>query len=307
MARASDPATRPLILVTGATGAQGGSVAHHLLRRGRFAVRGLTRKPDSPAARALEKLGAEMVRGDLSDVATLKSALAGCYGAYGVTNYWEHFAAEYQQGVNLVDAVAASDVRHFVFSTLPSVVDLTGGEFESPHFDIKARLEAYARGKRLPATYVQMAFYYDNFLAFFPPRRQEDGSYRIGFPQGDTLLAGVATEDVGGVVAAIFEQRDDFLGKTLYIVGDDLTASEYAAIMGRVTGQRVTYAHIPRETFAGFGFPGAEDLANMFEFYRTRVPNRRSDLERSRKLFPGIQSFAAWADRHRAELAAALG
>lgn len=297
---------RRLILVTGATGAQGGSVTRHLLKRGTFGVRALTRDPDSAKAEALRQAGAEVVRGDLEDPAGLRAALDGCYGCYGVTNFWEHFEREAELGRNLVDAVAASGVEHFVFSTLPNVKQLTDGELEVPHFDIKGELEDYARGRDIPATFVHIAFYYENFLAFFPPQKQEDGSFVVGFPQGDTPLAGVAAEDVGGVVAVIFERRDEFLGKTLYIVGDDIPAADYATIMSRVLGRDVSYRHIPRDVFAGFGFPGAEDIANMFEFYRTRVPNRRADLERSRSLYAGMQGFEAWLEAHRDEMLAAL-
>jgi uncharacterized protein YbjT (DUF2867 family) len=299
-------ASRPTILVTGATGAQGGSVARYLLERGAFAVRALTRNPDSDAAKALAAAGAEVVRGDLDDAASLRAAVASCHGVFGVTNFWEHFEAEHRHGVNLIDAVAESDVRHFVLSTLPSAHDISGGELSAPHLDIKAKLEAYARERGLPATFVHVAYYFENFASWFVPRRQEDGTYAFGFPQGDTPLAGVAVEDVGGVVAPIFERRDEFLGRTVGIVGDDLTGDEYAAVMGRVLGRPIAYHHIPREVFAGFGFPGADDLANMFDFNRRFIPNRQADLAESRALFPQIQSFDRWMEANRARFEAAL-
>jgi uncharacterized protein YbjT (DUF2867 family) len=297
---------RRTILVTGATGAQGGSVVRHLLKRDRYAVRALTRTPGSERARALAKQGVEVVAGDLDDADSLRAGLDGCYGAFGVTNFWEHFDREAQQGRNLVDAVADAGIRHFVFSTLPNVKALTGGEIEVPHFDIKGEMEDYARERGVPATFAQLAFYYENFYVFLKPQRQDDGSYVIGFPQGDTPLAGVAAEDAGGVIAVMFDRPDEFMGRTQYIVGDDIPAAEYAAIMSRVLERRVAYQHIPRDVFAGFGFPGAEDVANMFEFYRTRVPNRRADLERSRELYPAIQDFETWLKRHRDDMIAAL-
>src|SRR5512138_3677678 len=136
---------RPIILVTGATGAQGGSVADHLLRRGTFAVRALTRKPDSEKALALREAGAEIVQGDLEDIIALRTAMDGCQAVFGVTNYWEHFEGEYRQGRNLVDAVAASKVEHFVFSTLPFAKKIPRGVLEVPPLDVKGRLEEYAR------------------------------------------------------------------------------------------------------------------------------------------------------------------
>jgi uncharacterized protein YbjT (DUF2867 family) len=159
-------------------------------------------------------------------VESLRAAVAGCYGVFGVTKFWEQFEGEYQQGLNLVDAVSDNGVGHFVFSTLLGVRDLTGGALNTPHFDLKARIEAYVRSLSLPATFVHVACYFDNFLSFFVPQRQEDGSYRFGFPQGDTPLAGVAAEDVGGVIAAIFERRAEFVGRSLYLVGPEIQSFE---------------------------------------------------------------------------------
>lgn len=295
------------ILVVGATGAQGGGVARHLLEQGRFAVRALTRKPAGDAARALAEAGAEVVEGDLADPSSLRHALEGCYGAFGVTNFWEHYEEEYRHGRNLIDAVARSGIEHFVFSTLPSIVEATGGALRSPHFDLKAKLEQEARALDLPATFIHVAFYFENFLHFLPPRLEADGRFVFGFPQGDTRLAGVAAEDVGGLVAEIFARPARFLGRTLYAVGDDLTPDEYAAAMTRAVGATVAYRHVPREVFAELGFSGAADLADMFEFYRTRVPNRHADLMNSRAIYPKMQSFEAWLAGRGDELAAAIG
>jgi uncharacterized protein YbjT (DUF2867 family) len=295
------------ILVTGATGAQGGSVASHLLANGKFKVRCFTRKPDSEKAEALRKLGAEVVAGDLGNVESLHAAMNGCYGVFGVTNFWEHFSGEREQGRNLINAVNAARVEHFVFSTLPSVKKLSNGELEAPHFDIKAQLEEYSRELGLPATYINVAFYYENFTTFFPPQKQLDGSFSFGFPQGDTPLAMVSVEDTGGVASAIFNGSAEFIGKTIGVVGSDDPPKSYAESMSRVLGERVVYQHIPREVFAGFGFPGADDLANMFDFNRRFIPNRHADLEDSRRLYPKMQRFEAWLKAHRAPLRAAMG
>jgi len=294
------------ILVTGATGAQGGGVARHLLKDGTFSVRCLTRNPDSDKANALRSAGAEVVQGDLGEPTTLGPALSDCYGCFGVTNFWEHFAGEEAHGRNLVDAVAASNVEHFVFSTLPSAKKISGGALNVPHFDIKADLEEYCRSKGIPSTFTHVAFYYENFLYFLPPQKQEDGSYAFGVPQGDTPLAGVAVEDVGGVVTPIFKDRDRFLGKVQGVVGDDLTGAQYAQILSRVTDKKVVYNHIPREVYAGFGFPGAEELADMFEFNRLFIPSRRDEMEECRRMYSQMQDFATWAGHNRAALLAIL-
>jgi len=298
--------TRKKILVFGATGAQGGSVARNLIARGKFDVRALTRKPDSPAAQALRDLGAEVVQGDLDDPASLRAALEGCYGAFGVTNFWEHFAKEEEQGRNLVNAVAESKVEHFIFSTLPPIEKETNGALKSPHFDLKAEHEELARSLGIPATFVHVPFYYENFLYFFPPRPAGDGTYRFGFPQGDTPLAAISVEDVGAVVAPMFEEPEKYIGKVVKLAGDEIPATAYAEVMSRVTGADIQYAYVPRETFAAFGFPGAEDLADMFEYYRLHIPSRIDDIKTCRALAPDLQSFDTWAKRNEGKLRATL-
>jgi uncharacterized protein YbjT (DUF2867 family) len=288
------------ILVIGATGAQGGSVARHLLSRGSYAVRALTRNPESAAARTLLAAGAEVVKGELDDRASLRCALKGVYGVYGVTNYWEHFDREAEHGRNLINAVAGAEVEHFVFSSLPAVSKTSGGELRVPHFDQKHELEQYAKSLGIPSTFVHVAFYYENFFSFFPPRKNGDGAYHFGFPQGNVPLAGVAAEDIGGVVATIFEYPAEFLGRTVGIVGDDLTGSEYADVMSRVSEKTVRYADVPRDVFATYPFPGADDLADMFTFNQRYIPNRGADLHESRVLHPSMQSFEQWAMNHRA-------
>jgi len=294
------------ILVTGATGAQGGGVVRHLLKSGQFKVRCLTRNPESEKARALAAMGAEIAGGDLSDLESLRAALAACYGVFGVTNFWEHFEKEYDHGKNLIDAVKEASIEHFVFSTLPYAHKLSDWKLEVPHFDLKAKLEEYARSLKLPTTFAHVAFYYENFLYFFPPKLQEDGSFMFGFPQGETPLAAVSVEDVGGVISTLFDRPAEFLGKTVGIVGDDLPCSQYAGIMSRVLGKKIVYRYIPREIFAKFGFPGAEDLANMFEYNRLFIPNRQADLEQSLALYPGIQKFEPWVQANHDNFATIL-
>lgn len=289
--------SKKIILVFGATGAQGGSVARSLVSRGQYAVRAFTRKADSPAAQALAAAGAEIAEGNLDDKASIAAALDGVYGVFGVTNFWEHFAGEAQQGRNMIEAIAAARVQHLVYSSLRSIVKESGGKLRSPHFDIKAEHEDLVRELGIPATFVHVPFYYENFLYFFPPRPAGDGTYQFGFPQGDTPLAAISVQDVGRIVAPIFEQPEAFIGRTLEPAGDEIPAAEYAAVMSRVTGKEVRYSHVPRETFAALGFPGAEDLADMFEYYRILIPSRTKDIETSRALAGGnVQTFEAWAN-----------
>jgi uncharacterized protein YbjT (DUF2867 family) len=295
------------ILVFGATGAQGGSVARALLARGVYAVRAITRNPDSDRAQELRMLGAEIVKGDLDDPPSLNAALLGCYGAFGVTNFWEHFGREREQGINLVNAVAAANLQHFVFSTLPPIANATNGALHSPHFDLKAEHEALAKKLGIPSTFVHVPFYYENFLAFFPPRPNEEGVLQFGFPQGDTPLAAMSVEDVGRIVARIFEQPEQYLGQVIAIAGDEIPATEYASKMSAALGREVRYNYVPREVFASFGFPGAEDLADMFEFYRLHIPSRKHAIEQWRAITPELQSFGTWVEKNEGRLRSALG
>lgn len=282
------------ILVTGATGAQGGSVARHLLRTGKYKVRCLTRQPQSSAAMALAQQGAEIAAGDLADPVGLRTSLRECDGVFGVTNYWEHYDKEYAHGCNLVDAISGSNVQHTVMSTLPNATQLSGGRMSVPHFDTKARIEEYARSRQLAATYVHVSFYYENFISYFAPRLQRDGSYVFSFPQGTTPLAAVAAEDVGGVVAGIFAESFWYRDKALGIVGDELRCDEYAEIMKEVLGRPIAYRYISRDDFAALDFPNASDLAAMFEFNRKYISNRHADRAKSHELFPEIRSFERW-------------
>lgn len=298
--------SQPRVLVIGGTGAQGGSVARHLLAEGRCRVRCLTRRLDSVAARALADAGAEVVQGDMADRDSLDAALAGCEAVFGVTNYFEHFDAEYELGAQLLDAVVDSAAEHLVLSTLPSASKLSAGKLAVPHFEHKARLETLVRGKEIFATFVHVAFYYENFLFNCQPRRQEDGSYAFGFPLGNALLSAVAVEDIGGVIAAILRTPGDFQGKVVHIVGDQRPAADFADIIGRTTARTVRYQHIPREDFAALPIPGAAALADMFELYRSHVGAKPGDLAASRRLYPGIRDFPTWARAHDEDLRAAM-
>jgi uncharacterized protein YbjT (DUF2867 family) len=294
-----------ITLVTGGTGAQGGAVARSLLAEGRK-VRILTRRADGAAASALRALGAEVAAGDLADVPALVRAMKGCDSVFGLTNFWEHFGCETVHGKNIVDAARQSGVSHLVMSTLPSSLALSGGEIAVAHFEAKAEVEVYARKSGLPTTFVHVAFYFENFLDYFPPLAGADGVLGFGFPQGETRLAGIAVEDIGPVVAAIFRDRTRFLGQVVGVVGEELRGDQYASMLARALGREVRYTHTPREVFASFGFPGAEEIAAMFELNRRFILSREADVTLTRALNPAVQSFERWAEANRDRLATVL-
>jgi uncharacterized protein YbjT (DUF2867 family) len=287
------------ILVFGATGSQGGSVARSLLSGKKFDVRIVTRNANSTKAKELQQAGAEVVEGDLGNLDSLIQAMKNCYGVFGVTNYWEHFENEWSLGKNLIDAVQQSGIQHLVLHTLPDYNQLSEGKYPTPHYDIKAALQRYSQQLKQPATYLQLGFYYENFLGFFPLEKTETGAYSFGFPQGDTRLAMVSVEDIGGIVASIFDHPVQYLGRTVMAVGSDENCAEYARLMSKVLKKDIQYKHIPREIYAGLGFPAAKELANMFEVQRLYVPNRLINLIESYGLNPGMLSFEKWLVRNK--------
>ncbi|HSB92914.1 MAG TPA: NmrA/HSCARG family protein [Flavitalea sp.] len=282
------------ILVIGATGAQGGSVARALLADDRYIVRILTRNPTGDKAIDLLAEGAEVVSGDLEDLQSLKRAMKDCYGVFGVTNYSEHFHREYHQGVNLINAVSSSGIKHFVFHTLPDYYKLSGGKFPVPEFDIKAKLQRYCLQLDIPTTFVQVAFYYENFLSGFPLAFGPDNKWHFGFPQGHTKLAMASVQDVGPVVASVFNNPVQYIGRTIGVVGEDETCTHYAETMSRVLHDDVSYEYIPRELYLELYGTDKEEIANMFEVQRLHIPSRQLDLEESLRLNPAMTSFEEW-------------
>ena len=137
----------------------------------------MTRRPDSEAARLLRLQGAAVVQADLDDAASLRRSAHGCKGVFGVTNFWEAYFREYDQGVNLIDAAAEAGIEHLVLSTLPSARNISRGTIDLPHFETKARMEEHARKRGVPFTFVHVAFYFENFINYFPPQKQDDGTY----------------------------------------------------------------------------------------------------------------------------------
>lgn len=290
---------KKIILVTGATGAQGGSVAKALLQSKKFDVRILTRDASSPKAIALQQAGAEIVAGDFNDIDSLHQALKDVYGVFGVTNYWEHFGKEIELGRNLIDAVRNSGVRHFVFSSLDNYHKLSNGSFSVPQYDIKAILKEYAKSFKLPSTFVQMSFYFENFFSIFPLRNDKYGNLHFGFPLGDSKLAMASVEDMGGVVATIFDHPVEYTGRTVGIVAENRPCSEYAYIMSKVLQRNVYYTPVAHDVYAAYNSPVAAEQADTFQVQRLYAPNRQMDLIESYGLNPGMLTLEKWMIKNK--------
>jgi uncharacterized protein YbjT (DUF2867 family) len=298
-----------IIAVVGATGAQGGGVVGGILERGGFRARALTRNPEGEKARALAEAGAEVVRADLDDVSSLRAALEGAWGAYFVTNFWEHFSPEkeLQQARNLAEAAAAAGVSHVIWSTLEDTrldvplddtrMPTLQGRYKVPHFDAKGEADAYFRELGVPTTFLRASFYWDNMLHFgMGPRRGDDGVLELVLPMGEKRLSGVAARDIGRVALGIFERGEALLGETIGAAGDELTGHEMAAALGDALGEPVRYVPIPVDVYRSLGFPGADDLGNMFQYYQdfdAKLSAVRS-VARSRELYPALLDFRGW-------------
>lgn len=307
---------KKIIAVIGATGAQGGSLARAILNDsdGEFAVRAITRNPDSDKARALSQQGAEVVAADLDDTESLRHAFQGAYGAFCVTNFWEHLSPEkeLEQARHLAEAAQAAGLRHVIWSTLEDTrrwvpldddrMPTLQGKYKVPHFDAKGEANSEFTRRGLPTTLLETSFYWDNFIHFgMGPQRGPDGVLGITLPMGDKKLPGIAAEDIGKCAYGIFQAGDKFIGQTVGIAGGCPTGHEMARVLSRQLGQEIRYNDVPPEVYRDFGFPGADDLGNMFQFKRDFNQEfcDRRDIAQSRSLNPELQSFEQWVERHR--------
>jgi uncharacterized protein YbjT (DUF2867 family) len=305
------------IVVIGATGAQGGGLVRAILAdaNGGFAVRAVTRDATSAKARDLAAKGAQVVTADLDDVDSLKTAFAGAYGVYCVTNFWEHFSAEKEkaQARNMADAARAAGVKHVIWSTLEDTRKLMSPDdtrmpmlqekYRVPHFDAKAEANAFFAG--LPVTYLVTSFYWDNLYAFgMGPKMGKDGVYTWAFPMGDSRLAGIAAEDIGKTAYGIFKAGAPYIGKTVGIAGENLTLQEMSDKLSKGLGIRVKYNAVDADAYRGFGFPGADEMGNMFQVYRDferEVLGARS-VDVARSLNPSLQTFEEWLVRNTSRI-----
>jgi len=310
---------RKVIAIVGATGAQGGGLARAILDDpdGGFAVRAITRNVNSEKAKALAARGAEVVTADLDDQASLERAFQGAYGAYCVTNFWEHFSPEKEktQARNLAQAAKVAGVHHVIWSTLEDTRQLVPlsdermptlmGHYKVPHFDAKGESNAYFTQAGVPTTFLLTSFYWDNLIHFgLGPKPGADGVLEFTLPMGDAPLPGIAVDDIGRSAYGIFKQGDALIGKTVGIVGESLTGAQMAQGLSKALGRPVRYNAVTPAQYRGFGFPGADDLGNMFQFKQefAREFGAPRDPARTRALDPALLTYAQWLQAHAAEI-----
>jgi uncharacterized protein YbjT (DUF2867 family) len=313
-------ADKKIIAVMGATGAQGGGVVRAILEdpAGGFAARAITRDVNSEKAKALARAGAEVVAGDVDDAASLERAFAGAYGAFCVTFYWDHFSPEKElaHAAAMVQAAKGAKLQHVIWSTLEDTrqwVPLSDnrmptlmGKYKVPHFDAKGEANHLFMDAGLPVTLLQTSFYWDNFIYFgMGPKKGPDGKVTLTLPMGDKKLPGIAAEDIGRCAYGIFQKRTQFVGKTVGIAGEHLTGAEMAAAFSKALGTEVVYQAVPFDVYRGFGFPGADDLGNMFQFKHdfNEMYCAARDLDFSRSLNPRLQTFEQWLGANAGKIA----
>ncbi|MEO6545735.1 MAG: NmrA/HSCARG family protein [Nitrospiraceae bacterium] len=312
-------AEKNIIAVVGATGAQGGGLVRAILNEtnGGFIVRAITRDVQSDKAKGLAALGAEVVAADVDNPETVKRAFTGAYGVFCLTNFWEHFSPEKELAQAKSQAQAAKDagVQHVVWSTLEDTrkwVPLSDhrmptlmGKYKVPHFDSKGEADAEFTKLGVPTTFLLTSFYWDNLIHFgMGPKRGPDGTLAFTLPMDDKKLPGIAAEDIGKCALGIFKKGREYIGKTVGIAGEHLTGTQMAAVLAKALGQSVRYNAVTPEIYRSFGFRGADDLGNMFQFKRDfeSIFCGARNLDQSRALNPALQTFDRWLAQNKARI-----
>jgi uncharacterized protein YbjT (DUF2867 family) len=312
-------ADKKIIAVVGATGAQGGGLVKSILedKGGEFAVRAITRDVNSEKAKELARQGAEVVAADIGDALSLKRAFAGAHGAFCVTFFWAHFSPEKERAEAKGMAQAAKDrgLQHVIWSTLEDTrlrVPLSDnrmptlmGKYKVPHFDSKGEANQDFTNLGVPTTFLLTSFYWDNLIhSGMGPKKGPDGTLLFTLPMGDKKLPGIAADDIGRCAYGVFKKAREYVGKTVGIAGEHLTGAQMAAALTKALGREVRYNPVSFEAYRGFGFPGAEDLGNMFQFkhdFEEAFCGARN-LDVARSLYPGLQTFEQWLARNKARI-----
>lgn len=276
------------VLVTGATGKQGGAVARELLQRG-YHVRAVTRDPEKPAARRLAERGADVVRGDLDEPESLRPLLRDAYGVFSVQNFWETgYDREVAQGLALAELANEVGVDHFVYSSVGSAHRNTG----LAHFESKWRIEQRIRELDLPYTIFRPVFFMDNWEA--PPLRAMILGGTLALPLApERRFQQVAVSDVGAFAAMAFDDRDAWLGRELDLAGDELTMQQMADTFDRVIGRPVRYVQLPWEQYRE---AAGEEYTEMYRWF-DRV-GYDADVAMLRTIDPRLTTFEQYLRTH---------
>ena len=312
-------ADKKIIAVMGATGGQGGGLVRAIQADsgGPFRARAITRDAGSDKAKALAGLGAEVVAANIDDQESLKKAFAGAHGVFCVTFFWDHFSPEKEMAhaKNMAQAAKQAGVAHAIWSTLEDsrkFIPLSDdrmptlmGKYKVPHFDAKGESDRFFTEAGVPTTIYLTSFYWENFIFFgMGPKKGPDGKLALTLPLGDKKFPQIAVEDIGKCAYGIFKKGGESIGKTVGVAGEHLTGAQMAAAMSKAFGQEVRYNDVPPDAYRKFGFPGAEDLGNMFQFnqeFADAFCAARS-LAVSRALNPELQTLDQWLARNKGRI-----
>lgn len=309
---------KKIITVFGATGQQGGGLARAVLadRDGAFRVRAVTRHPDGEPAAELKRLGAEVVRGDMDDPSSLGPAFAHAYGAFLMTNFWEHLSAEREkaQAEALARAASHAGVQHAIWSTLEDTracvpldderMPTLQERYKVPHFDGKAEADHFFLDAGVPTTFLRTTFFWENLLGSFAPQSGADGTHWLTYPMGDARLSGMGVDDVGRTALAVFARGTDLIAATVSVAGEHLKVADMAAALTEALGRPVRYRPLTPDEWRAQGFPGADESGNMFQYYTDCEQHftEARDIEAVRGLNPALQDFGTWLAAHRDRL-----
>ncbi len=273
------------VMVTGATGKQGGAVARLLLKKGHH-VRAFTRKPDSLAAQELKRLGAELATGNFEDRASVERAAKSADAIFAMSTREAGAEVETRQGITVADAAKAAGTRHLIFTSVGSADRRTG----IPHFESKYKVEQHIQSLAIAHTIIGPVFFMENLLGpWWLPGLQE-GKLAMALPASRALQQ-VALDDIAGFAVLALERREQFLGKRFDIASDEVTGSQAAEIISRLSGRKIEYVELPIAQLRAAN----EDYATMFEWF-DRV-GYSADIARLRREYPevGWHTFEQWA------------
>ncbi len=273
-----------IIIVTGATGQQGGASARHLLARG-WKVRALTRDVNKPAALALAAAGAEVAQADNEDRASLDRAMQGAYGAFSVQNFWlpgVGAEGEIRQGVNIADAAKAAGIEHFVYSSVGAAHRGMG----QAHFASKWEIEQYIQSLGLPYTILRPVAFMDNY--HWQRAAITNGAFTGWGLRPDKGLQLIAADDIGAFAELVFSNPQDYLGKTHELAGDELTEPQITTTFTKVIGRPVQLA---QPSLPEGATPAHEQMA-MFQFFNSQGYD--ADIPSLRLIYPGLRTFEGW-------------
>ena len=307
---------KKIITVFGATGAQGGGLARAILSdsSSEFTVRAVTRDPDSDKSKAFAAMGAEIVQADLAHPEKVLKAMEGAYGTFCVTFFWAHFSPEQEaaEAKCMADAAKAAGVKHVIWSTLEDTrihvplhddrMPTLQKKYKVPHFDSKGESNRFFTEAGVPATFLLTTFYWENLIYFgMGPKRGEDGVLAITYPMGDKKLTSIAAGDIGKCAYGIFKKGESLIGKKVGIAGEHITCQQMAVELTKALGEEVKYNEVTPAVYRSFGFPGADDLGNMFQFkhdFAEYYCGARS-IDFSKSLNPELLSFADWLAKYK--------